>query len=697
MIFQSKMYNSLTSQQLNDKLENILGLILFQSRQLNTQQLAQFSRPQQDWVIESVKLLAQHNLEIAYQFSQYAPSALRLMDMEGVEQWLQDSLLLYDSQGLHVAVQHLEQVTDFATAYQQSLYAVQLQDIQTVLHYFVTGLNGRQLKIMPGDDVFTDTENLFLPAQLDYFAQKQHNFQLYKAMLGHLWAQTWFGTWRYDIKAICQQFNWYDKAINLFHLLERLRLDACIQRELPGLATQMQALLTLAEQPQIPVGWEQIAYQLAKPDANVKTSYQFLTTVYSWAIPEPVCYQGVLRPDIVEQVSSQRRLEQKQAFQKALKQYASSENDTPQFSIQNVQNAEDYHSQAKHLPLLTLDGQPVPIDADMQHLMTSIIQDKGMIPQQYLIPAGSDGKAFSGHVEPKTEIPQQNYFIYPEWDYVRQTYRKQWCYVQEIEPSLSHAQFAEQTLQQYHGLMKTLRRSFEALRGGRHWAKRQSDGEEIDINALVQGQADLLSGQEMSEQLFLKLKRLERDIAVMFMVDMSGSTKGWINLAERQSLILLSEILEKLGDRYAIYGFSGITRKKCVIYPVKRFNEKYNHIIKQRISGIKPQQYTRMGVTIRHLTYLLSQVDAHIKLLITLSDGRPDDEGDNYRGLYGIEDTRQALLEAQYAGIYPFCITIDTEAKTYLPRMYGNANFIVIDKVAQLPFKIADIYRKLTK
>jgi nitric oxide reductase NorD protein len=103
-----------------------------------------------------------------------------------------------------------------------------------------------------------------------------------------------------------------------------------------------------------------------------------------------------------------------------------------------------------------------------------------------------------------------------------------------------------------------------------------------------------------------------------------------------------------------------------------------------------------MGVAIRHLTQLLNQVEARTKLLITLSDGKPDDYSDGYRGEYGIEDTRQALLEAKRSSIHPFCITIDREARDYLPHMYGAVNYIVIDDVAKLPVKIADIYRRIT-
>ena len=199
----------------------------------------------------------------------------------------------------------------------------------------------------------------------------------------------------------------------------------------------------------------------------------------------------------------------------------------------------------------------------------------------------------------------------------------------------------------------------------------------------------------MTDQVFSRLHKMERDIAVIFMVDVSGSTKGWINDAERECLVLLCEALEILGDRYAIYGFSGMTRKRCELYRIKRMDEAYSDTVTARIAGIRPQDYTRMGVTIRHLTKLLTQTDARTRLLITLSDGKPDDY-DGYRGEYGIEDTRQALIEAKRAGIHPFCITIDREARDYLPHMYGAVNYTLVEEVCQLPIKVSDIYRRLT-
>jgi len=286
--------------------------------------------------------------------------------------------------------------------------------------------------------------------------------------------------------------------------------------------------------------------------------------------------------------------------------------------------------------------------------------------------------------------------LYNEWDYKRRHYRKNWCVLREVDVAPGDPAFIDATLARYAVQVGQLRRTFEMLRGEDRWLKKQSDGDDIDLDAVITAFSDMRSGMELPARLFQRRHKAERDIAVMFMVDMSGSTKGWINDAERESLVMLSEALDVLGDRYAIYGFSGITRKRCEIFRIKRFSDRYDDTVRRRIAGIQPQDYTRMGVAIRHLTALLNAVDARTKLLITLSDGKPDDYSDNYRGEYGIEDTRQALMEAHRDGIHPFCITIDREAREYLPRMYGAVNYAVIEEAARLPLKVADVYRRLT-
>ncbi len=256
--------------------------------------------------------------------------------------------------------------------------------------------------------------------------------------------------------------------------------------------------------------------------------------------------------------------------------------------------------------------------------------------------------------------------------------------------------FVAETRVKYSRHLAGLRKTFEALRGEDRWLKKEPFGDEVDIDALVESHADAHRGLEISERLFRRMDKVDRNIAVMFMVDMSGSTQGWINKAERESLILLSEALETLGDRYAIYGFSGMTRKRCETYRVKGFDETYGEQVQGRIAAIEAKDYTRMGVAIRHLSTILNQVEAKTRILIALSDGKPDDYSDEYRGQYGIEDTRRALIEAKRTGIHPFCITIDKEGQDYLPHMYGAVNYTIVDGVERLPYRVSEIYRRLT-
>jgi nitric oxide reductase NorD protein len=350
---------------------------------------------------------------------------------------------------------------------------------------------------------------------------------------------------------------------------------------------------------------------------------------------------------------------------------------------------------------LRYDGEPVEMTPELEALLNSVMQDFGEVPDGHMEginPAMYPGDLESDGGDPMGADHDEEFarsISYREWDYTRQRYREAFCLLNEFDVPTGEHGFVEETLEKYHGLLKSIKKTFEAVLGESRLQRKQSQGDDIDIDALVEAHADFASGREMSEYVYTRYRNIDRNIAVMFMVDMSGSTLGWVNDAERESLILLCEALETLGDRYAIYGFSGRTNKRCEIYRVKRFDESYNDVVRERISGIRPKSYTRMGVAIRHLGHLLNLTHARTKILITLSDGRPEDYG-GYKGRYGIEDTRHALLELRRDGVHSFCITIDKEAQDYLPHMYGVANYAVIDEVKKLPLKVADIYRRLT-
>ena len=652
-----------------------------------------------DWVLS----VAKTQPEIGYQFARKAGIALTAIGREGCESWLQAALDVYFDKGLDPAVQKLENLDQFIAWQQQHSRGLELANVRSILQNFLYGLNGRQLSIDVSDELFTDSEILHLPAIIDHYAQEEENFACYKAIAVYQWAQCWYGTWRADT---IEQIPRDEKQLALFQYLECLRLHACIERDYPGLARQLRVL----REP-TPASWRAVEIELSAPAASVLDSIRISTEDLDRPLPAAHLYQGRLDPDRVQAKLSIRLQREKQQLRMALAGMAEKrdhrQDDTLLEGMDKDAVGRKFNLRTGHGAELEfeLEGSPVPPDSDVKNLAVSIMQDLGEIPPDYLVAAGSaeyrhNLAALSSENHPNDSADgiyhEKGAFLYDEWDCTRNAHRKRWCTVREkaIQPDYSSS-FVDETLHKYRGHIKSLGRSFEALRDDYRILKKQPDGENLDIDALVEAISDVRTGMEMNSRIYRKAHRVERNIALVLMVDMSGSTRGWINDAQREALILLAEALQSLDDRYAIYGFSGNTRKRCEIYKIKTFEEAYDLHVRARIAGIEPRDYTRMGATIRHLTHLLDAVSARTKLLITLSDGKPDDY-DSYHGEYGIEDTRMALFEARQRGIHPFCITIDEQARDYLPHMYGDANYLLIDNIGKLPYRISEIYRSLT-
>ncbi len=286
-------------------------------------------------------------------------------------------------------------------------------------------------------------------------------------------------------------------------------------------------------------------------------------------------------------------------------------------------------------------------------------------------------------------------YLYSEWGNDIGCYRINWSRVREHALKGNSTKFYQATLVKYAGLIKKVKREFQMLRPeGLTKLKRQLDGDEIDLDSTVEYFIDRKLGITPSEKNYIRTKKNTRDIAVSFLVDMSGSTRGSTITLEKESLVIMSEALCELGDTFSIYGFSGHTRKNVDFYIIKDFSDVYDHKTAENISSIEDKYSTRIGPAVRHATTKLIQRDEKIKMLILLSDGKPEDK--EYDDSYGIEDTRMALKEGQKYGIRPFCITVDNKAPEYLHRMYSHSNWVVINDVSKLPLKITRIYKRLT-
>jgi nitric oxide reductase NorD protein len=665
--------------------------------------IAALVRPQQEFVLHWLRVMVQSSsAELAYQVAAAVPRALALLGERGTEAWLIAAMDVFDHESMHAASATLKDLTHFARTWSDQAHAARLPDSARVLELFLCGLSGRTLRVASDDAPWTDTQTVYLPAEVSRFGERESNFLVYKAMVGLAWAQTRFGTFCPEIVAAVERSPAPARARRWLAFLEAVRLDARIAAALPGLARDMRALQRPAPDAMLAT----LLGRLRVDAATVNDSITVLSRIDIARAPPQWCYVGPLRPEEAEVVRAKRIARDKEAFRTMLAALREerSERDGPtdadaaRFEV--TLSAADTNGECGVEMLL--DGTAVQPPAGVATLLESILQDLGALPPDYLVPAeagayqsgpqngkgaGSDGDRASA---------DDGASLYDEWDQARKHYRRDWCALRVRDVHPGDPDFVWRTLDKYRPQIDSLRRTFEALRGEDRTQRRQPHGDGIDLDAAVSGRADLAAGREFPERFFKRRQRSERSIGVLFLVDMSGSTRGWINDAEREALVLLCEALEVLGDRYAIYGFSGMTRKRCELYRVKRFDEPYGTEVKSRIAGMVPQDYTRMGVAIRHATGMFALENVRTRMLITLSDGKPDDFGDDYRGEYGIEDTRQALFEARRQGIHPFCITIDAQARDYLPHMYGAASWTLVDDMRRLPVRIAEVYRRLT-
>jgi hypothetical protein len=320
------------------------------------------------------------------------------------------------------------------------------------------------------------------------------------------------------------------------------------------------------------------------------------------------------------------------------------------------------------------------------------------------------------------------WFRYDEWDFRANDYRPSWCRVGERTAAEGEIDFYDETLRRYHGLVVETRRQFERMRPESfRRLKRLEDGHEIDLDLAIEFHADKKAGAGPLARFYTRRNKINRDVAVAFLLDMSGSTseeivqpaaipvtaggsgahqvsarsvkgdKRIIDI-ERESTVLAVEALEAIGDAYGIYGFSGHGRENVEFHVIKDLDESLDDSVRRRIDKIEPIRSTRMGPAIRHAITKLNDHDAKVKILILVSDGRPQDEEygrDRGEKEYAVHDTKRALLEAKRQRITPFLITVDSAGHDYLRHLCDDMGYELVADIESLPRRLPTLYRHL--
>jgi nitric oxide reductase NorD protein len=294
--------------------------------------------------------------------------------------------------------------------------------------------------------------------------------------------------------------------------------------------------------------------------------------------------------------------------------------------------------------------------------------------------------------------------LYPEWDVRTRAYLPSHARVLHSRAEATDAVPAFRSDPRASARIRAVRRQFEALRPRLVSTPGHPDGDELDTDRAVRAQVDFLATGEATDRVWRQTRPERRDLAVSILLDVSRSTESAIPGhghegrsvidIEREALAALAWGLDACGDSFAIHAFSSLKRDRVFVQEVKGFAEPMAEAVEGRIAALRPGHYTRLGAALRHSSALLTTESRKRRLLLVITDGKPNDL-DHYEGRHGIEDSRMAVLEARRAGHSVFGITVDRDGKSWFPRLFGQGAFALIPHPEKLTQALPQIYRQL--
>lgn len=290
--------------------------------------------------------------------------------------------------------------------------------------------------------------------------------------------------------------------------------------------------------------------------------------------------------------------------------------------------------------------------------------------------------------------------LYDEWDYRKRAYKRNFCSLYPVALKERNAQYYEATMREHASVLSGLRKMLSNMQNKRRQQRRQSQGNDFDIDEVTDLYTDVHSGCTPSEKVYISNPKKETELSVMLLLDCSLSSDGYtdgnhIIDVEKQTAILFGELLNEYHVDFSVTGFYSKTRNYSSFISLKDFDDKWNDA-KFRIGTVEPAGYTRMGTALRHAGSLLQSRSATNKWLILLSDGKPNDF-DTYEGKYGIHDVRQALRELNSSRINTYAFAIEKTARYYLPQLFGSNQYRVLSSPMHMLNAMSGLFDKIRR
>lgn len=718
--------------------------------------------------------IAEQDAESALAAFRSSAEALKRVSLDQFEQWIETGLReKYDESSKARRSYFALETRESNSFLHAARTGLALESVQTVLRIYVEGLTGKEVEIaplsaMPQESRIGDGRSIYLPASVKEFDDDEMDFRLYKVLAAHGAGQIEFGTFARDTAALkasfielrsrfaatadqrdafslagyiedvqrgtpampggektsepelpadsdyCAVLKVFPEprlAKKIFGTMENARIDSQLRRSYRGLRKDLDLMRSILRKTR--------PYIFDIPMHQVPFELLFQITLCGGATDDARQFYGQIVSEIESVIEYYLAIENANVGDSLMatgRVYDLVQNisaDQSQEAESDKDEEHDYDFQDKTANEPVTDDRPKPENRpkqtqDIKDLFNAwnSLEDEGE-------PDDLSGAESWSH----TEVPEQpleagdEAFSYDEWDRELNDYRVGWSRVVEKRVKRGDRSFVELTRSRYRGVISSIRHQFQLMKPENLTrVNREIDGEEFDLNAVIDYVIDRKADGKQSDRLYTKRLRRQRDVAVSILLDQSSSTARTITRnplqpytypgrriieIEKEGLVLMSEALEAVGDIYSINGFTSEGRRNVKFYVVKDFDEKYSEETEKRIGGITFQNNTRLGAAIRHSARKLLGQESRTKLLIILTDGRPYDH-DYGDARYAREDVREALTEAKMSGITPFCITVDRESESELRDLYGDVGYTIIDDVLSLPERIPNIYRRLT-
>ena len=304
-------------------------------------------------------------------------------------------------------------------------------------------------------------------------------------------------------------------------------------------------------------------------------------------------------------------------------------------------------------------------------------------------------------VAESAEAGTGDYFLsYDEWNFASRKYKRNFCKLYPKSIVQTDVDYYKTTIKDHAATLTALRKMLANLNNRYQQQRRQTQGDDFDMDALTDYVIDVKSGHTPSEKIYISKRKNQKDLSILLLLDVSLSSDGYaadnrIIDVEKQVSILFGEILDEFNVDFSIDAFFSKTRNYSTYVSLKPFDEAWSSA-KYKIGTVQPQGYTRIGTALRHSGTLLEQRESKSKWIILLSDGKPNDY-DRYEGKYGINDVRQALHELQSKQINAYALAIEAQAKYYLPIMFGQNHYQILTTPMELLGALVKLYEKIRK